>query len=48
MVPDASSELPAKPLVVPEIIRFPVDVDISNTDEVSAAQSAAIAWEWRL
>ncbi len=42
MVPDASRELPAKPLVIPEIVSFPVEVDISNSDEVSSALSAAI------
>jgi anti-anti-sigma factor len=42
MVPDASSELSAKPLVIPEIVSFPVEVDISNSDEVSAALVAAI------
>jgi anti-anti-sigma factor len=42
MVPDASSQLPAEPLVIPEIVSFPVEVDISNSDEVSAALSAAI------
>lgn len=42
MVPRASSDLPAKPLVIPEIVSFPVEVDISNSDEVSAALTAAI------
>lgn len=42
MVPDASHELPAKPLGIPEIVSFPVEVDVSNSDGVSAALIAAI------
>lgn len=42
MVRDASHELRAKPLVIPEIVSFPVEVDLSNSDALRAALSAAI------
>jgi anti-anti-sigma factor len=42
MVPDANSDWSAKPLVIPEIVSFPVEVDISSRDELRAALSAAI------
>lgn len=42
MVPDGSGELSAEPLVIPEIVSFPAEVDISNCDGVSAALLAAI------
>jgi len=42
MVPDGGREFSAEPLVIPEIIKFPAEVDISNCEHVTNALRAAI------
>ncbi len=42
MTPNRRRELAAKPLEIPEIISFPVEVDISNCDPLAAALIDAI------
>jgi anti-anti-sigma regulatory factor len=42
MVPRGRRELAAKPLEIPEIVSFPIEVDISNCDGLAADLIAAI------